>query len=179
MLMLHAAFSQDQQMRWEEWRRGKLEPKAIKRLANQTLSQSVSGAIVQAINAAAKMFVGELVEGARAVQGEWIGAGREGKRVGVVASEERTRMQTGGMDGIVKVEEDTQMDGNGTEQEDAIPYQPLIQEIDRGPLTPDHLREAVRRYKKDREGGSAGFVGRSLHGVERTAARTGGKRLFR
>lgn len=129
------------------------------------------------------MFVGELVEGARAVQGEWIGAGREGKREKGVASEERIRMDN--LNGIVKVEEGTLMGGNGTELlEDAtptqqLPYQPLVQEIDRGPLTPDHLREAVRRYKKDREGGSAGFVGRSLHGVERTAARTGGKRLFR
>lgn len=50
---------------------------------------------------------------------------------------------------------------------------------DKGPLTPAHLREALRRYKRDREGGGAGFAGMSLEGVERTMARTGGRRLFR
>lgn len=54
-----------------------------------------------------------------------------------------------------------------------------VEEMDRGPLTPDHLREAVRRYKKDREGGSAGFQGLSLQGKEGAATRVGGKRLFR
>jgi len=63
-----------------------------------------------------------------------------------------------------------------------IPHNPLVHERDRGPLTPDHLREALRRYKKDREGGGAGFMGMSLMGTqgkERVAGRVGGKRLFR
>jgi transcription initiation factor TFIID subunit 11 len=50
---------------------------------------------------------------------------------------------------------------------------------DRGPLTPDHIREALRRYKRDREGGSAGYLGASLRGTEVTAARAGNRRLFR
>jgi len=174
MLMLHAAFSQDQQMRWEEWRKSKLEAKAIKRLANQTLSQSVNQGIVQAINAAAKMFVGEVVERAREVQGEWIGSGIE-RRKKIEEAEHKVAMATAQTDMVgTAVANDTVQEGT-TEPA----YQPLIHERDRGPLTPDHLREAVRRYKKDREGGSAGFVGRSLHGVERSAARTGGKRLFK
>ena len=49
----------------------------------------------------------------------------------------------------------------------------------RGPLMPDHLREALRRYRKDRDGGSAGFLGLSLRGRETVAARAGGRRLFR
>ena len=53
------------------------------------------------------------------------------------------------------------------------------EERDRGPLLPDHLREALRRYKRDREGGSAGFQGVSLGGKDIVASRTGGKRLFR
>ncbi|GME27972.1 ankyrin [Neofusicoccum parvum] len=59
---------------------------------------------------------------------------------------------------------------------------PLLERLaerDRGPLTPDHLREALRRYKKDREGGAMGFLGLSLEGRERTAGRMGGRRLFR
>ena len=54
-----------------------------------------------------------------------------------------------------------------------------VDERDRGPLLPDHLREALRRYKKERGGGSAGFRGLSMEGKIATASRTGGKRLFR
>lgn len=48
-----------------------------------------------------------------------------------------------------------------------------------GPLTPDHLREALRRYKKERDGGLPGHMGMSLSGMQNTAPKTYGKRLFR
>lgn len=78
----------------------------------------------------------------------------------------------------------TAADGNSTTTEHKVipPDAPLserLAERDRGPLTPDHLREALRRYKKDREGGAMGFLGLSLEGRERTAGRMGGRRLFR
>jgi transcription initiation factor TFIID subunit 11 len=63
-------------------------------------------------------------------------------------------------------------------QEDAS-LQERLKQSNKGPLTPAHLREALRRYKRDRDGGGAGFAGMSLEGVEKTMARTGGKRLFR
>ena len=56
---------------------------------------------------------------------------------------------------------------------------PDIEECDRGPLLPDHLREALRRYKKRRAGGPVGFTGLSLEGRENTAPRMGGRRLFK
>jgi len=61
------------------------------------------------------------------------------------------------------------------------PIKDRTKEENRGPLTPDHIREALRRYKKDREGGSAGFLGLSLqaNGRENVAARAGGRKLFR
>lgn len=49
----------------------------------------------------------------------------------------------------------------------------------RGPLTPDHLREALRRMKKDRVGGAAGFQGVSLTGKVGTVPKMGGRKLFR
>ncbi len=51
---------------------------------------------------------------------------------------------------------------------------------DLGALLPDHFREALRRYKRDGEGGGTGMAGVSLGlGVQGTgAARMGGKRLF-
>ncbi|EME82378.1 uncharacterized protein MYCFIDRAFT_211609 [Pseudocercospora fijiensis CIRAD86] len=59
-----------------------------------------------------------------------------------------------------------------------------IEECDRGPLLPDHLREALRRYKKSRAGGNVGFTGISMFGVDGrdiAAPRIGGggKRMFR
>ncbi len=50
-----------------------------------------------------------------------------------------------------------------------------------GPLLPDHFREALRRYKRDGEGGGTGLTGVSTGmGVPGSgSARLGGKRLFR
>lgn len=47
-----------------------------------------------------------------------------------------------------------------------------------GPLLPDHLREALRRYRRDQEGGAAGMKMRSLGGMRGYPAATGGRRLF-
>ena len=58
----------------------------------------------------------------------------------------------------------------------------LVEECDRGPLQPEHMREALRRYKKSRSGGSVGFTGISLYGMENrdvAASRMGGRRLFK
>lgn len=55
----------------------------------------------------------------------------------------------------------------------------------RGQLLPSHLREAVRRYKRDCEGGGVGFSGLSLGNLSTRGAFTwnigsaGGRRLFR
>lgn len=67
------------------------------------------------------------------------------------------------------------------------PYEPKDPEleenkrVDLGPLLPDHFREALRRYKRDGEGGGTGMAGVSFGlGVQGTgAARLGGKKLFR
>lgn len=52
---------------------------------------------------------------------------------------------------------------------------------DMGPLLPDHFREALRRYKRDGEGGGTGLTGVSVGlGLPGSgSARLGGKRLFR
>ena len=52
---------------------------------------------------------------------------------------------------------------------------------DLGPLLPDHFREALRRHKRDGEGGGTGLQGVSTGlGLPGSgSARLGGKRLFR
>jgi transcription initiation factor TFIID subunit 11 len=59
----------------------------------------------------------------------------------------------------------------------------ISKERRRGPLTADHLREALRRYKLERDHGLVGVLGlgRLQHssGCERYAIRAMGKRLFK
>ena len=136
---------------YETWNRIHLKKEVVRRLANQTLSQSVPASVVTTINSYTKVFVGEIVDRAREVQKEWLAAAE--------------KLPTGD-----KNEEAFGKDGEG---------EPKVRERDRGPLLPDHLREALRRYKHDRSGGTVGFTGISLEGRESAAVRNGGRRLFR
>lgn len=158
--MLMEAFNEDQEERYAAYRRVKLKKEVVRRIVNQTLSQSVPASIVTTINGFTKVFIGDLIETARDVQGEWLAA---------KALMEKKRDANG-------AGEQT----NGTSESTANTKNPMqVDERDRGPLTPDHLREALRRYKKDREGGSVGFQGLSIQGVDVAASRNGGRRLFR
>ena len=80
-------------------------------------------------------------------------------------------------------EEDTSFgaDGFPNETTQSVSSQPRRKSQQLGPLTPDHIREALRRYKRNGEGGGSGFAGLSLElGLPGAAvARLGGKRLFR
>ncbi|KAK4501571.1 hypothetical protein PRZ48_007380 [Zasmidium cellare] len=75
--------------------------------------------------------------------------------------------------------EDEDFEGAEHIQPGAWGLSSYLDECDRGPLLPDHLREALRRYKKSRGGGSVGFTGISLERPEVAAPRMGGKRLFK
>ena len=98
------------------------------------------------------MFIGELIESARDIQAEWLASSRK------LATGENNKYSTSKL-----------VDENGNS----------IKEIDRGPIAPDHLREALRRTKKDKEGGLVGFQGLSFSGKEPVACRNNGRRLFR
>ncbi|GAB7340529.1 hypothetical protein MBLNU457_6947t1 [Dothideomycetes sp. NU457] len=134
---------------YELWNRVHLKSEVVRRLTNQTLSQSVPKNVVTTISAYSKVFAGEIVDRARGVQREWVAA--------------MDKLPTGERNVMIG-------DGEGGAQ---------VQERDLGPLTPDHLREALRRYKLDREGGTVGFTGLSLEGRESAASRNGGRRLFK
>lgn len=227
--MLIDAFSDEQADRYDMWRRVRLKKETVRKLTNQTLSQSVPASIVTTINGYTKLFIGELVERARDVQVEWLAAKNAATRAQAQKLQQQTTpaeqaLHTNGSangkvepvtpksatsrrptlpagainaansmygmpaaaDGSTTVTSATQgnnvnaVDTSKVENREEVaadPYQ--VDERDRGPLGPDHLREALRRYKKDREGGSAGFQGLSLQGKEIAASRVGGKRLFR
>ncbi|KAI9828384.1 MAG: hypothetical protein M1832_002812 [Thelocarpon impressellum] len=132
--ILVGAFNTEQADRYSYFRRAKLHPPTVRKITNQTLSQSVPEVVVKTVNGFTKVFIGEMIERAREVQTQWMAA----------------ESATGEAD-----------------------------EHARGPLLPDHLREALRRYKKDKEGGGAGLRGLSLAAMNGFPTATGGKRLFR
>ncbi|KAG0639434.1 hTAFII28-like protein conserved region-domain-containing protein [Tuber brumale] len=115
------SFDSQQTQRYEAFRRANLNKAAVKRLANQVLSQSVTAGVGTAICGFSKVFTGEIVELALKVQKEWADADVEGE-------------------GIENIRKRTKSDGS------------------LGPLLPDHLREAARRYRLELRG-AVGFRG--------------------
>ncbi|CAM1507888.1 Fc.00g047360.m01.CDS01 [Cosmosporella sp. VM-42] len=150
--MLVEAFDSAQYNRYELWRAAKLADSVVKRVVNATVSQSVPQNVSTAVKAVAKLFAGEIIEKARNVQGEWIASG-----------EKQSDMPT--------PPPSTNDTGVGEEIEQK-----------RGPLRPDHLREAWRRYRVSGESRGVGvqqlWHAQQGNGVERFSTKTG-KRLFK
>ncbi|CAI6333216.1 unnamed protein product [Periconia digitata] len=190
--ILMQAMTPSQSDRYATYRRIRLRPQIVRRLVNQTLSQSVPSPVVIAVTSYSKAFIGELIDRALTVRDEWAAA-----RTHIPNPNLPPQLLTRGLtdtfahkpdakpmpnhiaeSGLFKNQVDPK-EGYWVEVPDETSLEDRLKESDKGPLTPDHLREALRRYKRDREGGGAGFAGLSLEGPERTLARTGGKRLFR
>lgn len=104
--------------------------------------------MILAVRSVAKIFIGEMIEGARRVQTQWLETDEELK----------TLLPT-------------------------PPTEPGEEKVLRGPLLPDHLREAYRRHKLSGEDSLVGQLGlwqlQASSGVERFGIRSGGKRLFK
>ena len=134
---------------------------------NATVSQSVTDPIVIGVRGVAKVFIGDIVESARRIQGEWI------EKTG----EKQTDLSMPA----------PRKDGTGqflppNDMELAIAK--LDEDYDRrAPLRPEHLREALRRYMVSHEGSAVGMQAvwhqQQQNGVERFPVRTGGRRIFR
>jgi transcription initiation factor TFIID subunit 11 len=107
--------------------------------------------VVVAVQAAAKLFAGDMIEGARRVQSQWLEA----------TGESQTGLPS------------PPAEGDG----------PAQRETRRGPLHPDHLREALRRHMLENSGGLVGELGlwqaQNHSGVERFGTKVGGKRLLK
>jgi transcription initiation factor TFIID subunit 11 len=120
----------------------------LQQIVNQTLSQSAPQSVILAVRSVAKIFIGEMIEGARRVQTQW----QE------VDEESKTLLPT-------------------------PPTELGEEKVLRGPLLPDHLREAYRRHKLSGDDSLVGQLGlwqlQASSGVERFGNRCGGKRLFK
>ncbi|KAK0614558.1 hTAFII28-like protein conserved region-domain-containing protein [Immersiella caudata] len=163
--MLINAFSEDQFDRFENWRAANFSKAGVRRLVNATISQSVTENVVIGMRAVAKVYIGDIIEAARRVQNEWV------ENTG----EKQTDLPT------PPVSAAPSPNANGEVAEGQAPEPP--KDDRRGPLRPEHLREAVRRYKRSFEGGGVGMQRvwhqQQQNGTERFPPRTGGRRVFR
>ena len=149
---LLSTFNPEQEHRYNMYKRSTLNKSNLKRIVNQTVSQSVTAMPLIAIGAYGKFFTGEIISHARDVQQDWAKA----------------------YDKIQEIEEKKEPQGE------------RIPNPHRGGLLPDHLREALRRYKGDGEGAGVGFANVSLSmmglggsGTWRVGSGSGARRLFR
>jgi transcription initiation factor TFIID subunit 11 len=220
------AFTAAQSSRYDFFKRAKLNKPVVRKIVNQTLSQSVPPNVITTISGYTKVFVGELVERARTVQEEWAEAADEAAIAAAEAEEAETEgkitaatsttsdaaapavvdiatiTKKESKDRDVKVEPSVTANVNTTiplatqstipgvthsasnTQHTKKPFT-LPPNPHRGQLLPSHLREALRRYKCDCEGGNVGFSGMSTNGLGVKGSfvwnvrGVGGRRLFR
>lgn len=204
---LQEALTPEQMQRYTCYLRTKLKSSTLKRIINQTVSQSVTTNPLSAVQWVGKVFVGEIVEGAREVQEEWADGWEVARWEKWWEREVRERRRRRRMTMMTRIQGGVDRDGdedgkegeeseNENDLEEKSPNSPIVKPTadlysganpHRGGLLPDHLREAVRRYKSNGEGGGVGFGGFSFAGLAlkgEAVPRLGmgsanGRRLFR
>lgn len=65
------AFNSEQSERYDLFKRAKLNKPTLRKIVNQTLSQSVPPNVITTISGYTKIFIGEMIEKARTVQEQW------------------------------------------------------------------------------------------------------------
>ena len=155
-----------------------------RQIANFTLAQSVPAPVITTINGYTKTFIGTLIERAREVQQQWAAletpppTPRRQQRVSIDPTDfhaENPNNEMAFAEGTSNAVDPALLLGDeGTKQAEK-------QNRDLGPLLPDHLREALRRHRRDGEGNATGLSGFSVGlGVPGTgSARLQRRRLFR
>ncbi|RAL01963.1 transcription initiation factor TFIID subunit 11 family protein [Aspergillus ibericus CBS 121593] len=175
LALLVDAFNPIQSERYDLFKRAKLRKETLRRIVNHALSQSVPASVVTTINGFTKVFAGEMIEKARTVQAEWALA-HDQAALAALEAEQATSTPAGG----IKQEPSEHTPFSAAKKDVKLPPNPH-----RGQLLPAHLREALRRYKRDGEGGGVGFSGLSMGNlgvrgsVTWAAGSVGGRRIFR
>jgi transcription initiation factor TFIID subunit 11 len=156
-----STFTPEQEHRHLMYKRSTLNKTQLKRIVNQTVSQSVTALPLIAIGAYSKFFVGEIVTRALDVQKEWAAA----FDANIEKERERQRQRQRESEQEQKTSETKAADpkAGAAKNDDAkVKKTELVPNPHKGGLLPDHLREALRRYKADGEGGGVGFGNTSL-----------------
>ena len=139
--------------------------------------------VITTVTGATKTFIGTLIERAREVQLEWAALEAPPKTPSKVPidptdfhvenpNNESFTAATGG---------NAFADLTSAAQSGGEPAKEMEPPKELGPLLPDHFREALRRYKKDGDGGGTGLTGVSVGlGMPGSGSlRLVGKRLFK
>ncbi|KAE8371240.1 hTAFII28-like protein conserved region-domain-containing protein [Aspergillus bertholletiae] len=214
LALLVDAFNPLQSERYDLFKRAKLRKETLRRIVNHALSQSVPASVVTTINGFTKVFAGEIIEKARTVQAEWADAHDQAAIAAFKAEEAATMARAAnasapgtpapGTPGLPQVKQESsnpssfpltrtpgtpvassQQSANGAAQPVREKIFKMPPNPHRGQLLPSHLREALRRWKRDGEGGGVGFSGLSMGnlGVRGSvtwgAGSVGGRRIFR
>lgn len=152
-------------------------------IANQTVSQSVPPNVITTINGYTKTFIGMIIERAREVQEQYASLETPPltpKKVPIDPTDFSSENPNNEIfqaasptDALSQLSHAAAADGHQATQKP--------KQRDLGPLLPDHFREALRRHKRDGEGGGTGLQGVSTGlGLPGSGSiRLGGKRLFR
>jgi len=123
------------------------------------------------MRATSKLYIGDIIETARRVQAEWI------EKTGEKQAD-LPQPVAAAPSGSNEVVPGSQANDQGKDNDAPAPTKE-----NPGPLRPDHLREAVRRYKLAYEGYGTGMHAlwnlQQQAGPERFPTRTGGRRIFR
>lgn len=165
-----------QSERYDLFKRTKLRKETLRRIVNHALSQSVPAGVVTTVNGFTKVFIGEIVEKARTIQSEWADA-HDQAAYAAFEAERKDREEE-----ITKRESSSEDTPRPTEKPTEFKPPPNPH---RGQLLPSHLREAVRRSRRDCESGGVGFAGLSMGnlGVRGSfvwnSGSVGGRRIFR
>ncbi|MCJ1310698.1 hypothetical protein MMC25_004364 [Agyrium rufum] len=189
MAVLIDAFNPDQNERYDQFRRNKLKKETMRRIVNQTLSQSVPPSVITTINGFTKVFIGHLIERAREVQSEW----SQAEKKSLPTPDSTPSPKPPSSDTLIQEKDRHHLEHPITPddtQESEIAQADIERNAEKarkkkqeylGPMLPDHLREGFRRYKRDGAAGSAGITANSLglgmKGIG--SARLQGRRLFR
>ncbi len=204
---LQDAFTPDQTERYAQFVRAKISKVALRKIVNQTVSQSVTANPLMAIQVYSKNYIGEIIERAREVQAEWAVVGDGEVQREREARKEETERSQGRLDAakarvFERTPEEEVLLGNAATDYRALSYEinvlagaveksrtrerEPVPNRHRGGLLPEHVREALRRYRADGEAGGVGFAGLSHHllgvpgsGTWRVGQGLGGRRLFK
>ncbi|KAF6218858.1 hypothetical protein HO133_005401 [Letharia lupina] len=183
LAVLIGAFNYDQEKRYECLRRIRLKKETVRKITNQTVSQSVPPNVITTINGYTKTFIGTLIERAREIQEQYASLETPPLTPPKVPIDPTDFSSEHPNNEIFQAA--SPMDALGQ-----LSYAAAVNEHqetqkpkqrDHGPLLPDHFREALRRHKRDGEGGGTGLQGVSTGlGLPGSgSARLAGRRLFR
>lgn len=120
------------------------------------------------MRAVGKVFIGDIIESARRVQAEWI------NKTGEKQTDLPTPLPSSANSPSALLDTEGTAPGDG---------EAVASENRPGPLRPEHIREAYRRYKVSWEGAGVGmnplWNEQTQSGAERFPVRTGGRRIFK